>query len=255
MNDAHFISVFDRAQILRARARAGSLGHDGFLHARTEKSFSDRLQDIKKDFESRRAIRYTDFDENEILRIARQSCDLILCPPFLHAINDLPGALAQIRRALKPDGLFIGALFGGETLRELRESLMQTEMNICGGVSPRVAPMAGRRDMAELMQRAGFALPVVDADTLTAIYSDIFRLMTDLRGMGETNALAARRKSLARRGLFVEAGRYYREKFGDGEGKIPATFEIIYLTGWAPHEGQQKPLPRGSAQKSLADIL
>lgn len=255
MNDAHCISIFDRAQILRARARAGSLGHDGFLRARVEKSFSERLRDIRRDFKSRRAVGYADFDENEFLDIAPQSCDLILCSPFLHAFNDLPGALTQIRRALKPDGLFIGALFGGETLRELRESLMEAEMNICGGVSPRVAPMAGRRDMAALMQRAGFALPVVDADVLTATYSDIFRLMTDLRGMGETNALATRRKTLARRGLFIEAGRYYRKKFGDGEGRIPATVEIIYLTGWAPHEGQQKPLPRGSAQKSLADIL
>jgi len=255
MNDAHCISVFDRAQSLRARARADSLGHDGFLRARIERDFSERLRDIKRDFKPRRVIDCADFDENEILRIAPQSCGLVLCQPFLHTINDLPGALVQIRRALKPDGLFIGALFGGETLRELRESLMQAEMNVCGGVSPRVAPMAGRQDMAALMQRAGFALPVIDADILTATYSDIFRLMTDLRGMGETNTLAARHKNFSRRGLFIEAGRYYREKFGDGEGRIPATFEIIYLAGWAPHEGQQKPLPRGSAQKSLADVL
>lgn len=249
------IFIFDGAQISRARARAAVSGHDGFLRKRVDRDFSERLRDIKKTFSSRRAIERADFDENDVLRIEPQSYDLILCPPFLHAVNDLPGAMTQIRRALKPDGLFIGALFGGKTLYELRESLIEAEMSVCGGISPRVAPMAGRQDMAALMQRAGFALPVVDADILTATYSDIFRLMADLRSMGETNALTARRKSFSRRGLFMEAGHRYREKFGDGEGRISATFEIIYLTGWAPHETQQKPLPRGSARKSLADVL
>jgi SAM-dependent methyltransferase len=193
--------------------------------------------------------------DEEALPFAPHSFDLIVNPLTLHTVNDLPGALIQIRRALKPDGFFIGALFGGDTLHELRTSLMQAEMNISGGVSPRVAPMAGRRDLAALMQRAGFALPVVDAETVTVMYRDIFHLMHDLRGMGHTNSLAARRRTMTARALFLEAECIYRENYGVPGGKIPATFEIIYLNGWAPHESQQKPLRRGSAEHSLTDAL
>lgn len=249
------IVIFDRVQLCRARARAVSTGHDGFLRARVEASIADRLRDIKRSFPDQLALGPATLDIDETIPCKEQSCDLIVSPLALHTVNDLPGALIQIRRALRPDGLFIGALFGGDTLRELRESLMEAEMNICGGISPRVAPMAGRQDLAALMQRAGFALPVVDADTFTVMYNDIFRLMTDLRGMGETNALRERRRGFTRRALFMEAGRYYHKKFAETDGKIPATFEVIYLTGWAPHESQQKPLARGSAQKSLADVL
>lgn len=247
--------IFDKRHYCRIRERAGKSGHDGFLHARAMDAFGDRLRDIKRNFEARFVAGHNQFSDLEILSCAPQSQDLILSPLCLHGINDLPGALLQIRHALKPDGLFIGAMFGGETLRELRECVMVAEMKLCGGASPRVAPMAHRQDIAALMQRAGFALPVVDADTLTVTYGDIFRLMTDLRGMGETNALAARRKNFSPRALFIEAGRIYRDKFGDSERRITATFEIIYMTGWAPHESQQKPLKRGSAEYSLSDVL
>lgn len=255
MAEAGNALIFDRAHIRRNRARAASSGHDGFLRTRIESGFSDRLSCIKRSFSEKIVLDYNFFNDDEIISCTAQSCDLILSPLVLHALNDLPGALIQIRRALKPDGLFIGALFGGETLCELRACLMEAEMNVCGGISPRVAPMAGRRDMAALMQRAGFALPVVDADTVTVMYRDIFHLMRDLRGMGETNALAARRRNFTPRRLFAEADKIYRAQHGDTDGRIAATFEIITLTGWAPHESQQKPLKRGSAERSMAEAL
>ena len=193
--------------------------------------------------------------DEENLPFAPQTFDLAVSALSLHTVNDLPGALIQIRRALVPDGLFIGALFGGETLKELRACLMQAELNIRGGIGPRVVPMADRLTLAGLMQRAGFALPVVDADTITVMYRDIFHLMGDLRGMGETNAVAAKQKTMTGRKLFQEAGRIYKEQYADADGKIPATFEIVYLNGWSPHESQQKPLARGSAQFSLTEAL
>ena len=167
------------------------------------------------------------------------------------------GAFGAIVSSLVDDVLMpiIGALFGGETLHELRASLMQAEINISGGVSPRITPMAGRQDLAALMQRAGFSLPVVDAETVTVMYNDIFHLMHDLRGMGETNTITNRRKNMTGRKLFAEADKIYKDQFGEPDGKIPATFEIIYLNGWSPHESQQKPLQRGSAEKSLAEVL
>ncbi len=279
MSTAPGIHVFDRRRITRAR-KAGSADFD-FLHDRVMADITDRLRDIKRNFPQalrigtlgngtglKEAARFETLvtmdnatgtadicGDEESLPFAPHSFDLIVNPLTLHAVNDLPGALVQIRRALKPDGLFIGALFGGDTLHELRASLMQAEMNISGGVSPRVAPMAGRRDLAALMQRAGFALPVVDAETVTVMYRDIFHLMHDLRDMGETNNLAARRRTMTRRTLFAEAERIYRETYGDDDGKMPATFEIIYLNGWAPHESQQRPLRRGSAEHSLTDAL
>lgn len=247
--------IFDHAQARKARTRAAAAGHDGFLTALVEKNISERLDVIKRAFTEKITLTPDSFDDNETISCTEQSHDLILSPLALHAVNDLPGALIQIRRTLRPDGLFIGAMFGGETLCELRASLMEAEMSVCGGVSPRVAPTAGRKDMAALMQRAGFALPVVDADTVTVMYRDIFHLMRDLRGMGETNALAARRRNFTPRRLFAEADEIYRRQHGDADGKIPATFEIIYLTGWAAHESQQKPLKRGSAERSLAEAL
>ena len=255
MAEARNVPIFDHAQTRRARARAAATGHDGFLRAWVENNFFERLSDIKRQFPERIVLDSGSFDAAENIPCATQSCDLILSSLALHAINDLPGALIQIHRALKPDGLFIGALFGGETLQELRACLMEAEMNVCGGVSPRVAPMAGRQDMAALMQRAGFALPVVDADTVTVMYRDIFHLMHDLRGMGETNALAARRRSFTPRRLFTEAEKIYRAQHSELDGRISATFEIITLTGWAPHESQQKPLKRGSAERSMTEAL
>ncbi|NIK90010.1 SAM-dependent methyltransferase [Rhizomicrobium palustre] len=172
----------------------------------------------------------------------------------MHNINDLPGALAQIRRALKPDGLFVAALFGGATLTELRDSFAQGEIATTGGISPRVAPMADVRELGGLLQRAGFALPVADVERTTVRYRDFFTLVRDLRAMGETNALSSRKGFLSRATL-AAALEHYREHYADENGKLIATFEIIYLLGWAPDESQQKPLKPGSAKMRLADAL
>jgi len=193
--------------------------------------------------------------DEEALPFANGSLSLATSILSLHWANDLPGALIQIRRALRPDGLFIGALFGGETLTELRQSLAEAEIEMEGGLSPRVSPFADLRDMGSLLQRAGFALPVADTDRVTVRYADPLRLMADLRGMGETNALMERRRTPMRRATLMRAGEVYREKFGLPDGRVPATFDIVIVTGWAPHESQQKPLRPGSAETRLADAL
>ena len=193
--------------------------------------------------------------QSEILPTEPQSHDLILAPLQLHHINDLPGMLIQIRRALKADGLFLGAMFGGGTLWQLKEALTQTEIALKGGLSPRISPFADKQQMGGLMQRAGFALPVVDSDIVTVTYKDIFALMHDLRGMGENNILSARDKSYPGRDFFKQAGAYYQDHFSGSDGRIEASFEIIFLTGWAPHDSQQKPLRPGSAEQSLKDVL
>jgi SAM-dependent methyltransferase len=172
----------------------------------------------------------------------------------LHWANDLPGALIQIRRALRPDGLMLAALFGGRTLTELREALLIAESEITGGASPRVAPFTDAFDAAQLLQRAGFALPVVDTDTVTLRYEHPLRLIADLRAMGETSALAAPARPLTR-AVLARLIEVYRERFADSDGRVRATFEILMLTGWAPHESQQRPLKPGSATMRLADAL
>jgi SAM-dependent methyltransferase len=181
--------------------------------------------------------------------------DLITSGLALQHANDLPGALVQIRRALRPDGLFIGCLAGGATLTELRQCLTEAESEISGGVSPRVFPFADVRDMGGLLQRAGFALPVADSETLTVRYADMFGLMADLRAMGATNTLTARSRRFTRRSVMLKAAEIYARRFADSDGRIRATFEIIWLSGWAPHESQQKPLKPGSARQRLADAL
>ena len=182
------------------------------------------------------------------------SADLIVSLMTLHWSNDLPGALTQIRRALKPDGLFLGTLLGAATLKELRSVLTEAELAERGGAQARVSPFADGYDGAALLQRAGFALPVSDVDRVTVRYPDLFALIRDLRAMGETNQLAGSIRPLTR-GILMRAAALYVEKFGDADGRIPATFEIVNLAGWAPHESQQKPLPRGSARHRLADVL
>lgn len=182
------------------------------------------------------------------------SRDLIVSLMSLHWANDLPGALAQIRRALKPDGLFLGTLLGAGTLKELRAVLTEAELEARGGAQARVSPFADGFDGAALLQRAGFALPVADVDRVTVRYPDLFALVRDLRAMGETNVLAGPLRPLTR-GIAGRAAVLYAERFGGPDGKIPATFEIVHLAGWAPHESQQKPLPRGSAKMRLADAL
>jgi NADH dehydrogenase [ubiquinone] 1 alpha subcomplex assembly factor 5 len=191
----------------------------------------------------------------ELLPFGEASFDLIVSNLILHWAGDLPGALVQLRRALKPDGLLLAALLGGQTLVELRTVLFAAELAEEGGVSPRVSPTIELADAAALLQRAGFALPVADGETITVSYPDLFALLRDLRGMGEQNALAARRRAPLRRATLAHAAALYVERFGDADGRIPATFELLFLCGWAPHPSQPQPLPRGSATARLADAL
>jgi len=197
--------------------------------------------------------------DEEFLPVKPQSFDLVLSNLSLHWANDLTGALVQIRQSLKPDGLFLAAMLGEGTLQELRTALMAAEIEIEMGMSPRVSPYATVQDLGGLLQRAGFAMPVVDTETITVSYPDIFKLMHDLRGMGETGAVSGRRKTFTRKDTLMRAAEIYVEKFAGqddcGEGRIPATFDIIYLTAWSPHPDQQKPLQPGSAQTSLAQVL
>ena len=182
------------------------------------------------------------------------SVDLIVSLMTLHWANDLPGALSQIRRALRPDGLFLGTLLGAGTLKELRGVLTEVELAERGGAQARVSPFADGFDGAGLLQRAGFALPVADVDRLTVRYADLFALIRDLRAMGETNGLAGATRPLTR-SIVARAAGLYAERYGEADGRIPATFEIVNLAGWAPHESQPRPLPRGSARVRLADAL
>jgi SAM-dependent methyltransferase len=193
--------------------------------------------------------------DEEALPFAPQSLDLVLSNLSLHWVNDLPGALSQIRLALKPDGLLLATLFGTETLKELRSVLIDAEIEIAGGTAPRVSPFTDVRDAGNLLTRAGFALPVVDAETVTVTYSDMFRLMADLRAMGETNTVRERRRLPTRRDVFLRAAALYAERFSDARGRIVASFQIITMTAWAPHMSQQKPLRPGSASARLADAL
>lgn len=186
---------------------------------------------------------------------ADQSVDLVVSALSLQWVNDLPGALIQIRRALRPDGLFLGCLPGGDTLFELRDSLLRAEAEVTGGASPRVIPFAGTRDLGALLQRAGFALPVADQDTITVRYDTMFDLIRDLRDMGATNVLTERSRRPASRKLFYRAAEIYAREHADDDGRIRATFQFVSLSGWAPHESQQKPLKPGSARMRLADAL
>ena len=189
------------------------------------------------------------------LPFAPASFDAVFSSLTLHWVDDLPGVMTQMRRLLKPDGLCLVNLLGGSTLTELRAALMEAEQELSGGAGPRTAPMADIRDVGALLGRAGLALPVADADRLTITYPDMFRLIADLRGMGEQNALLGRSKTPTSRRLFLRAAEIYHDRFAGPDGRIPASFEIITLTGWAPHESQQQPLRPGSAAHRLADSL
>jgi SAM-dependent methyltransferase len=183
------------------------------------------------------------------------SVNLVLSPMALHVVNDLPGTLVRIRRALKPDGLFLAAIPGAGTLAELRDVLLAAEAELTGGASPRVIPFADVRDIGGLLQRAGFALPVVDAENYTVRYDSLFPLMRDLRAMGMANPLKGRSRKPLGRAFFLKAAEIYAERYADPDGRIRATFSIIYASGWAPHESQQQPLKPGSAKVRLADAL
>lgn len=265
-------TIFDKKAYARHRARGARLG-ESFLAREAAEGIAERLASVNRTFthgidlgsreESFSLLKpfaqnwtHSDLpsDETEALPFAAGSFDLAVSVLSLHAMNDLPGTLVQIRRALKPDGLFVAALFGGETLHELRDALAVGESEAMGGISPRVAPFADVRDLGGLLQRAGLALPVADVERTTVRYSNFANLVNDLRTLGETNALHERlRKPLPAAALQATIARY-RSAHSD-ETKLRATFDIVYLIGWAPHESQQKPLRPGSARTRLADAL
>ena len=281
--------LFDRALLRVRRRRALALGPATFLLDRVAEDFADRLALVLRRFNlaadigtpgaaRRRILKERNLvgsiiatdsigasaeDDNtprvavdeEVLPFADSSLDLAVSALALHFVNDLPGVLVQIRRALKPDGLFLAALLGGETLTELRQAFAAAEAEIEGGISPRVAPFADLRDMGALLQRAGFALPVTDIDRLTVRYDSAFALMHDLRRMGATNALTERRRTPLRRMTLHRMAEIYAARFADADGRLRASFDIIWLSGWAPHESQQKPLKPGTARARLADAL
>lgn len=260
--------LFDFSAGLRARARAKRLGGDCFLHHAAAEGLADRLQAVTRRFEHglwigdavpsqiagfARNWVCADFDAREILH-PEGPFDLAVSLFSLQAINDLPGALVQIRRGLKPDGLFLGALLGGASLSELRAAFAHAEIATRGGVSPRVAPFADVRDLGGLLQRGGFTLPVADVERLTVRYRDFWGLVRDLRAHGLTNVLNERSKRPLRRDTLAALLAYYASHHAE-EGKLLARFETLYLTGWAPHESQQVPLKPGSAKARLAEAL
>jgi SAM-dependent methyltransferase len=261
--------LFDRALHRKRLDRAAPrFAEAGFLKQRAAADLVERLEAIMRSFPlavdlsermlAGRPSRYPAprlvLDE-ERLPFARESLDLVVSSLGLHWTNDLPGALLQIRRALKPDGLFLGAILGGSTLIELRTCLFEAEAEVAGGAGPRVSPFAEAIDAAALLQRAGFALPVVDSDKAVVRYSDPLKLLADLRAMGETSVLVDRPSRPLTREVLARALALYVERFADANGRVAATFEILTITGWAPHESQQKPLKPGSAKMRLADAL
>jgi SAM-dependent methyltransferase len=279
--------IFDRALLRRRRRRAAALGPATFLLDRVAGDLAERLATVLRRFDLavdlgtpgdavRKALMRLDSvgsivaadvmpdamrgeivvaADEEALPFGDASLDLVVSALALQFVNDLPGVLVQIRRALKPDGLFLAALIGGETLTELRQSFAAAESDIEGGVSPRVAPFADLRDLGALLQRAGFALPVTDVDRVTVRYDSVFGLMHDLRRMGATNALLARRRTPLKRVTLHRMAEIYAQRFADDDGRLRATFEIVWLSGWAPHPDQQQPLRPGSAKARLADAL
>jgi NADH dehydrogenase [ubiquinone] 1 alpha subcomplex assembly factor 5 len=289
--DAAPVRLFDRALLARRRARvAASAPQHDFLLARVADDLAERLAIVRRGFPLAANIgshhglvsqaiqgiagveRVIDVDataeallssntslrvvaEEDALPFADASLDLVVSGLSLQLVNDLPGALVQIRRALKPDGLLLASLLGGTTLKELREAWLAAEAEISGGASPRVVPFADVRDMGALLQRAGFALPVVDSETVIVTYANPLALMQEIKAMGASNMLIARRRTPVTRALLLRAAEIYAGRFAGSEGRMPATFEILTLTAWAPDESQPKPLRPGSAQTRLADAL
>jgi SAM-dependent methyltransferase len=272
---------FEPRLVRQRKRRAGATFRDAsFLHERVVADLADRLEAIPRPFErvlslgggslfseevrvrpelSARigAILETDLDliDPEHLPFAPGAFDLIVSPLALHWINDLPGALIQLRLTLKPDGLLLASLFGGDTLSELRLSLIEAESELTGGAGPRVSPFADLQDIAGLLQRAGYALPAADRDVVTVRYGEPKKLLADLRAMGETSALRERNPRALSRRILARAFEIYRQRYSDDDGRVRATFEILTATGWSPHESQQQPLKPGSAKTRLADAL
>jgi SAM-dependent methyltransferase len=267
--------LFDRALLRVRQNRALRNGPATFLLDRVAEDMEERLHAVLRDFSdvaeiwtpgellrkpSRdrfKSIAQTKLEQSgqEILALQPESLDLVVSALAFQFVNDLPGVLAQIRRALRPDGLLLAAMIGGDTLTELRQSFAAAEAECEGGVSPRVAPFADLRDVGALLQRTGFALPVTDVDRVVVRYDSAFALMQDLRRMGATNVLVERRRTLTRRATLLRMAQVYAERFSDADGRIRATFDVIWLSGWAPHESQQKPLKPGSAKAGLAEAV
>jgi len=267
--------LFDRA-LLRARQnRAQQSGPATFLLDRITEDMEERLHAVLREFadvadvwtpgqilqkpardrfKSVTHIGLQDSDREKI-PFRPESLDLVISALAFQFVNDLPGVLTQIRRALRPDGLLLAAMIGGDTLTELRQSFAAAEAELEGGVSPRVAPFADLRDIGALLQRAGLALPVTDVDRIVVRYDSAFALMQDLRRMGATNTLVERRRTPTRRATMLRMAQIYGERFADADGRIRATFDVIWLSGWAPHESQQKPLRPGSAKAGLAEAI
>ena len=280
-------TIFDRPLLRARQRRARAAGAATFLVDHVAAELAERLAAVLRTFPVavdlgtptdavRRAVAGTDkigtliaaepsaacdgkflavAADEEALPFADASLDLVVSALALQSVNDLPGALIQIRRALKPDGLLLAAMLGGDSLIELREAFAAAESEIEGGVSPRVAPFADLREIGALMQRAGIALPVVDSDRITVRYDSAFALMRDLRAMGATNVLTERRRAPLKRATLLRMAAIYAERFADADGRVRATFEVAWLSGWSPHESQQKPLKPGSASQRLADAL
>lgn len=278
------ILIFDRVLVKHKRQRAtDNFRNHNFLFQWSRNQLSDRLNDVNRTFDtalhigSRAPITkhekigslitldlpntpvepcapYIQASE-EFLPIAPKSMDLILSNLNLHTVNDLPGALLQIRNSLKDDGLFMASIFGGETLHELRKSMADIELSMFGGISPRVAPFADKPQMGGLLQRANLSLPIIDSDIITVTYDNVFKLLHDIRGMGEGNSIIERSKAPLNKEFFMRLAQKYHDDFAEKDGRIVASFEIIFLHGWAPHSSQQKPLRPGSAEKSLAEAL
>jgi len=249
------IIIFDKTaqKIKQARIKKEFKNYD-FLHQFASKDLNERLSFINRKFENIFNLENA-LNNEEILTFDNNIYDQIISTLALHNTNDLIGVLKQIQNNLKPDGLFIACLFGGETLYELRECLQQAEMEITSGITPRIHPFADKQDIGALMQRTGFALPVIDSERVIVTYDNIFKLMHDLRGMGESNILIERQKSFTRREIFTRADEIYKEKYSGKDERLEATFEIIFTLGWTPHESQQKPLKPGSAKVRMADAL
>lgn len=285
--------IFDRARLARRRQKiAAGFADYEFLRRRVSSDLQGRLDDTPRTFD--RALELgtadgslmaallgsgkvksalaadtapafleaagakgleTSLADEENLPFAGGAFDLVLAPLTLHWVNDLPGALVQIRRVLKPDGLFLGALFGAGTLAELRDVMAEAETEMTGGLSPRLSPLPGLRDMAGLLQRAGFALPVADRDSVTVRYSAPESLLKDLKGMGERAAFAAGTSRPLPRRVLARALELYRERYSDPDGRVRASFEIVHLSGWAPAPNQPQPLKPGSGKVSLADAV
>jgi SAM-dependent methyltransferase len=267
--------LFDRA-LLRVRLdRAERVGPATFLLDRVTEDLAERLNVVTRHFSdvadiwtSGEALSKLQRDrfkcaihiglqdsEAETLPFRPQSLDLVVSALAFQFANDLPGVLAQIRHALRPDGLLLAAMLGGDTLTELRQSFAAAESELEGGVSPRVAPFADLRDIGALLQRVGFALPVTDVDRIVVRYDNAFALMADLRRMGATNILIERRRTPTRRATMLRMAQIYARHFADADGRIRATFDVIWLSAWAPHESQQKPLKPGSATMSLEEAV